>query len=395
MNAQTTGKRLLLRITLAVLATATATLTTLAQDDVDIQVMQVDTSRFPEIDVYVSATDADGEPVTTISPEDFVLLENDEEIEGLEVTQAGEYGPVSTVLVIDKSGSMDVEGKMAAAREAAVAFVDLMRPEDFAGVIAFDTVVTTVQELTSDRELLVDGIESIETGSDTALYDALHAASAMLEPATGRRAIIAVTDGINTAGTHTMTETLELVAEQGVSIYTIGLGDPAVGTGDFAGMDEPTLQRIAEESLGAYSHAPTGAYLTALYESLSLRIQNEYKLTYTSPTPLRDGVPREIAVTVAAAASEAEVGAGYNPGGVIPEVEPASTWALFGIILLVLVILLVLPTVVGWVAALIRGEGKRLGRRRKVRLTDTPEAKKRLAKKKPAKKPAKKAAKKK
>jgi VWFA-related protein len=385
MNAH---RKALLRAGLSVLVTAAGSLPALAQEDVNIQVMQVDTSRFPQIDVYVSATDSDGEPVTSIDPQDFVLTENEEEVDDLDVTQAGEYGPVTTVLVIDKSGSMDVEGKMAAAREAAVAFVELMRPEDCAGVIAFDTVVTTVQELTSSQPLLIEAINSIETGSDTALYDALHGASAMLEPATGRRAIIAVTDGMNTAGTHTITETLDLVARQGVSIYTIGLGDPAVGTGDFAGMDEPTLQRIAEESLGEYSHAPTGAYLTALYESLSLRIQNEYKLTYTSPTPQRDGVPREIAVAVSAAAGETEVGAGYYPGGVIPEVEAGSTWQLFGIILLVLALLLLLPTLIGWVVRLIRPGGKQASRRKKIHLTDTPEAKKRLARKKQPKKKA-------
>ncbi len=390
MSGHRIGNERLLRTALLVLSVAALfPLVALAQDGVNVQVMQVDTSRFPEIDVYVSATDSDGLPVTTIAPEDFVLAENGEEVGDLQVAQAGEYGPVSTVLVIDKSGSMDVEGKMAAAREAAIAFVQLMRPGDYAGVIAFDTVVTTVQELTSTQAVLIEAIDSIETGSDTALYDALYAASAMLEPATGRRAIIAVTDGMNTAGTHTISETLELVAEQGVSIYTIGLGDPAIGTGDFAGMDEPTLMEIAGQSMGTYSRAPTGEELTALYESLSYRIQNEYKFTYTSPTPLRDGVPREIVVTVRDAPAETEGGAGYNPGGVIPEVEPASTWPLFGLILLVLVVLFVLPGLIRWVVGLIQGgEKPRRRGKKKVRLTDTPEAKKRLARQKPDKKKA-------
>ncbi len=382
MNEQTPPRVRRLCTTLLVLAgLILLPFQALAQEDVNVQVVQVDAARFPEIDVYVSATDANGQPVTTIEPGDFVLFENGLDVGDVQVTQAGEYGRVTTVLVVDKSGSMEVEGKMAAARQAAIAFVDLMRPGDYAGVIAFDTVVTTVQELTSTQAVLIDAIGSIDTGTDTALYDALHAAAGMLEPATGRKAIIAVTDGMNTAGDHTITETLELVTDLGISIYTIGLGDPTIGTEDYAGMDEATLQDIAERSLGIYTRAPTGAELTELYEGLSLRIQNEYKLTYTSPTPLRDGTPREIVVTVSDQSADTDGDAGYNPGGVIPEVEEGSTWPLFGLMLVVLVFLLVLPGLIGWIVGLVGG-GKGTKKTKHVRLTDTPEAKKKQAKKK-------------
>jgi hypothetical protein len=241
-----------------------------------------------------------------------------------------------------------------------------MRPGDLTGVVAFDTDVAVVQALTGDQAALVDAIGTIEMGSDTALYDALHAALDMLGEAGGRTAIIAVTDGMNTAGVHSLEETIAMAGEQGVSIYTVGLGDPAQGTGVFAGIDEPTLQGIAASSKGAYVHAPGPQDLRGLYELLSVRLQNEYRLTYRSPSRLRDGVRRDVVVTVAASSGEAEAAAGYNPGGFIPEVAPGSTWGIFVPLFVVLILLLALPGVI----ARVRGGGRRKATARgRIRLT--------------------------
>jgi hypothetical protein len=237
-----------------------------------------------------------------------------------------------------------------------------MRPGDFTGVIAFNTQVTTIQSLTDTKASLTEAIRTIEAVGDTALYDALHEAATMLEPVSGRKAIIAVTDGMNTAGQHTLEETLTMVGEQGVSIYTIGLGDPSLGTEAYAGIDEKTLQTIAENSNGIYQLAPNPEELSGLYESLSVRLQNEYKLTYRSPNQLRDGANRDVVVTVAASSGTTQVTAVYNPGGVIPEVEPRSTWRLFGLAFAVLAFLLILPSIIGRAGALVAGRGGTLAR---------------------------------
>ena len=352
--------RVTLWLCTAVLALAGLLITVLgarAEGPVTVQVVQVDKSRFPEVDVYVSVTDANGQPVKNFRPEDFSLEEDGQPVDLIQVSGAGEQGPVTTVLVIDKSGSMNHANKMKAAREAAIAFVQLMRPGDVTGVIAFNTQVTTVQPLTGDKEALIAAIKGIQAVDDTAMYDALHAASAMLEPVSGRKAIIIVTDGMNTAGQRTREETLTLVGEQGISIYTIGLGDPSQGTETYAGIDEPTLKAIAEESGGVYTFAPDPEQLRELYELLSQRIQNEYRLTYRSPNRLRDGTNRAVAVTVAVPSGPAEVTATYNPGGVIPEVEPRSTWRLFGLFLAGLAFLLILPGVIGRVRMRALGHG--------------------------------------
>jgi hypothetical protein len=124
------------------------------------------------------------------------------------------------------------------------------------------------------------------------------------------------------------------------SVYSIGLGDPAKGSSK-AGIDEAALKNIADQSRGAYSYAPDPAGLEALYTGISYRLQNEYRLTYTSSSTLRDGVNRGLEVKL----QGASVATKYNPGGVLPETSSSLNWLVFGGLLVVLVGLLVLPDV--------------------------------------------------
>ena len=133
-----------------------------------ITISQIDTSAFPKVTVYVSITDAQGNPVTTVPKSAFALIENGQAVEINEVNQAGESGPVSSVLTIDRSGSMNTSGKLVAAKNAANAFIDLMRPEDQTAIVLFNTEVEVAQPLTHDQAALHAIINKIEAYNDTA-----------------------------------------------------------------------------------------------------------------------------------------------------------------------------------------------------------------------------------
>lgn len=322
--------------------------TAFAQDEqtYTVKVTQVDTSQFPVINVWVQVTDAAGNPVSTVPDSDFTLLEAGQPVEIKEVFQAGEQGAVSTVLAIDRSGSM-VEpdpGKIAAAKAAAKTFVELMRPEDMAAIIAFNTQVDVIQPLTSDKAALSSAIDSIEAFSDTAMYDALATSISTLGQVQGRRVVIVLSDGLDNRSKETADTILGSIQGAELSIYAIGLGDPSVGTGSNSGINEDALRAMAEKTNGEYKFTPSPEELTALYQQISLRLQNEYRLTYTSPNTLRDGFERGLEVRVSQSASAQT---GYNPGGVIPETKNVLSWPIFGGILLGLVALIVLPLLFG------------------------------------------------
>jgi Ca-activated chloride channel homolog len=313
-----------------------------AQDNgPQIRITQVDNSKFPQVTVYVSVTDANGEPFG-VDPNQIQIFENGQLMTPDQVSGSGEIGPLTTLLVIDVSGSMNNGEKLSAAKSAAQAYVDQMRPGDQAGLLTFNTKVTYVQALTSDHSALSQAISGLHAKNDTAMFDALDQAVQILQNVAGRKAIIVLTDGLDNQSTHTSDQVIQAIGTSGLSISTIGLGDPDLSSPYF-GLDENTLRSLAERAGGAYSSASNQADLSNLYQLYGRAMQSEYRITYTSPSTLRDGRGRILTVSLGGSASTQ---AKYNPGGVLPEVASPATWTIFIVLMAVLVVLLFVPTVI-------------------------------------------------
>jgi VWFA-related protein len=314
-----------------------------AQDEAVVQVTQIDRSQFPTVQVYVSVTDAEGMPLP-VPAEAVQLFENGEPVRLEAVAGQGEIGPLTTLLVIDVSGSMAVAGKLKAAQAAANAYVDQMREGDQAGVLAFNVESDLLQPITRNRQALHTAIDALETHDDTALYDALLEGVALLESIQGRKAIIALTDGMDNSSAATLDRVVTRTTDGGLSISAIGLGDRSQLGVSFAGLDDEALKQMAENAGGSFGLAADQASLTRLYQRLGRALQSEYRLTYTTQSPLRDGLNRQLTVRLGDRAAAAE--AAYNPGGVLPEVATYPSWVLFLAGLALLVVLMVLPGVI-------------------------------------------------
>ena len=336
-----------------------------------IKITQVDNSKFPQVTVYVSVTNSAGEPVG-VDPSTIQLSENGQVMQpsNLAGGSQGGVGALTTMLVMDVSGSMNQNGKIEGAKEAAKAYVAQMRPGDQAGVMIYNTHVTYVQQLTQDHAVLNQAIDGIKTSGDTAMYDALIAAEDALKSVSGRKAIIAVTDGLDNRSSHKPDDVITGVKQNSLSISTIGLGDASSKA--LGGLNEQALKSLADQAGGSYSFAGDAKSLAALFQAYGRTLQSEYAITYISPSKLRDGVNRSLTVSLAgggAAAAQTH----YNPGGVLPEVSSQS-WPLFGGILLGLLALLFVPILIGMGSrgvggGLLGGGSKKKGR---VKLTGGP-----------------------
>lgn len=308
-----------------------------------VRITQVDASRFPQVTVYVSVTNADGEPVN-VDPGQIQLYENGLPVAAEQISGAGEVGPLITMLVMDVSGSMVNGGKIEAAKQAARAYIDRMRPGDQGGLISFDTQITYVQPVTEDRQALQAAVDGLAPRGDTAMYDALLQAVAALEGLPGRKAIILLTDGLDNSSAGTLGDVTASVSQGGLSISTIGLGDPAAGSG-YYGIDETSLRDLADQAGGAYAFATDSTALQQIYQVYGQTLQSEYAITYTSPASLRDGINRTLTAALGSGEPAASDEAGYNPGGVLPEVAGSSNRLFLGI-LIGLIVLLFLPPIV-------------------------------------------------
>jgi len=311
-------------------------------EGLQIRITQVDNSKFPQVTVYISVTDAIGEPVG-VDPNQITIYENDQPMQPEQVSGSGDIGPLTTLLVLDVSGSMYDAGKLTAAKAAAQAFIEQMRPGDQAGLLTFNTDVTYRQPITADREALIRAVNDLRARGDTAMFDALDQAVQILQDTPGRKAIIILTDGLDNRSHYTADEVIQAIGPGGLSISTIGLGDPAK-LGINSGLDEAALKSLAERAGGAYGYVNDPGALRSLYERYGRTLQSEYHLTYTSPSDLRDGINRTLTVSLKRQGEETtSAQAQYNPGGVLPEVAHNVSWPLFGALIGGLVALLFVP----------------------------------------------------
>jgi VWFA-related protein len=311
-------------------------------EEPQIRITQVDNSKFPNVTVYVSVTNAAGEPVG-VDPATIQISESGQVMQPMNLqgggeAVGGEIIPVTTMLVIDISGSMDKGDKIGAARDAAKAYINGMREGDQAGLITFDTQVYRVQEVTADRAALTAAIDGLKTGSDTAMYNGILEATKALEGISGRKAILVLSDGMDNQSSATEEDIVTTVGPSGLTISAIGFGEPGV-VGQ-AGIDEAGLQSLTGRTGGQYAYTSDAASLTAQYQQYGEAFQSEYAITYVSPSTLRDGINRNLTVSLTDAAVSTQ--GQYNPGGVLPEVSSRS-WTLFAVLLTGLLVLLFLP----------------------------------------------------
>ena len=313
------------------------------------RITQTDTSEFPRVTVYVSVTNAAGEPVG-VNPSQLVLRENGVEMKPEDVGASGDIGPLSTMLVMDTSGSMNHAGKLDAAKSAAHAYVGQSRPQDFIGLLIFNTEIDYTQPLTKDHPKMTAAIENLKARSDTAMYDALARAIEYLEVVSGRKAIIVMTDGLDNRSKISPQEVIQMIGPEGLSISTVGLGEPNHSTSALSSLDEGALSALAAEAGGVYGYANDGESLSRLYERYGRALQSEYTITYTSPSTLRDGLNRALSVSVEDSSGEQGSSGpptSYNPGGLLPEVAEPSSWGLVGGLVVALLLLLLVPTLIG------------------------------------------------
>ena len=182
------------------------------------------------------------------------------------------------------------------------------------------------------------------------MYDALLEAISILSEEKGRKAIVAITDGLDTLSQSTPDSVLEKIGPAGLSISTIGLGDPDQDLAEYSAIDEEALAFLADNAGGVYAYANEEESLSEIYQSYAIAFKSEYQLTYTSPSTLRDGVNRALSVSLADSAQTLngvdDEPIVYNPGGLVPEVSEPIPLLFFGAIMAGLIVLLFIPSLI-------------------------------------------------
>lgn len=207
----------------------------------------------------------------------------------------GEPRPVvregyNLMMVLDLSASMEMQdmmlhgrptSRLSVVKRAASQFVE-DRAGDRIGLILFGTRAYLQTPLTYDRHSVLMRIEDATAGlagKTTSIGDAVGLAVKRLQdiPKAGR-VIILLTDGANTSGVLAPLKAAELAKDDGIKIYTIGLGseaDPRALTNDLlmsnvsADLDEDTLEKMADMTGGRYFRATDPESLKSIYQTIN------------------------------------------------------------------------------------------------------------------------------
>ena len=208
-----------------------------AADEVDEgDVVRVETQL---VSVPAVVTNNAGRPITGLRAENFLLFENGQQqkITNFATTEA----PFEIALLLDTSGSTRVD--VGLIRQAANAFIEALRPGDRVAIVAFNTAgqgrtvaakVEVLSRLTDDRKLLRAAIENLGSSNGTPFYDGLARIAdeifrgAPREEVRGRRAIVALTDGVDSTSESDFQTARSKLSRAGVASYFI-----QVNTEDF------------------------------------------------------------------------------------------------------------------------------------------------------------------
>jgi Ca-activated chloride channel family protein len=197
------------------------------------------------------------------------------------------------VILLDTSGSM--ESRLSLGRSAAIRFLDGLRYEDVAAVYNFDYKVEQVQDFSGGRDLAPVAF-GLRAKGMTALYDAIvQAASALANREEKRKAIVVLSDGMDTHSKASSGKALEAALAAGAGIYAVDMS-ATDGGASRSNRTAMLLKDFAEKSGGRFVATPGGPALRDAFAGIAQELGHQYTIAYRPPDPARDGRWREIDV---------------------------------------------------------------------------------------------------
>ena len=298
-------------------------------------VTQPDESKFPEITVYYELKRPDGSFVLDARRDEFKVTEDgqDRPILRFEAPQSTEARPTTLVLVVDRSRSMEQEDRIGSLKRAVSEFLKGLPKGSRVAVVAFANQIELICPFTTDRTRAIEAVESLELGNGTRYYDAVAEALELLGEESGRRAVLALTDGEDNASRrYTLAKVIARAKALGLPVHTLGFGDEREIAVD-------ALARLATETRGQHYLARDADQLRKIYEEIARRIGNSYSLAYATDRKVPDGTLRPIRI-VYQKGDQAQAQAGETAIFVRGMVVPAAGWS--GLFLGMLAFLLML-----------------------------------------------------
>lgn len=270
------------------------------------------------VNVLFSAQDKNRRLLTDLRKEDVQILEDGQVQEIIEFSRQVDL-PLSMAILIDTSVSQ--ERTLPEEKAAAKAFLQsVVRPvKDEVAIVSFTGEATLEQSLTNNISRLLRAIDRVnfvppsgyigggviagtppisgknqQIAGSTALWDAIWVTSEEIlgpAPEKTRRAIILLSDGINTFGKKKFEDAVQAALKAEAVIYSIGIGDDFYG-----GVDKKALSRLSERTGGRAFFPQDETELRHAFAQIEVEMRSQYLIAYEPTNQKRDGTYRKIEI---------------------------------------------------------------------------------------------------
>lgn len=292
-----------------------ATATPPVEDDEDGEIIKIDTEV---VNILFTAQDRNRRLLTDLKQDDIRVIENGKEQEISAFTRQVDL-PLSLAILVDLSVSQ--QRTLPEQKAAAMSFLEtVIRPsKDEVAIVTFTGEATLEQGMTNNLVTLRRKIDQIKfvppsgylgggvTGGtppisgrnqqiqgSTAIWDAIFATSDEVmgpAPERTRRAMILISDGVNTFGKKKLDDAVQAALRAEAIIYSIGIGDSF-----YSGVDKGSLNRVSERTGGRAYFPRDERELRDAFRQIQEEMRSQYLVAYEPSDQRRDGSYRTVEI---------------------------------------------------------------------------------------------------
>lgn len=251
------------------------------------------------IPVIVNSRDRDAQ-LNDLIAADFELRENGDRQQVSVVTR--ERRPVSLAIVLDSSGSMDMDHRRSLALESARRALGALAPGDEAAVVLFAQQPEVVVPWTTAAQLPQVNWQSWKPFGWSAVIDGFRAALALMDDARNpNRVVLMITDGFENSSRASLASVAMTRRQSEVTVYGLAIGALRTSTASRTAVpawieqQADYMESFVNDSGGMLSYVNNASELVAAIQRMSADWNNQYTLGYTPSKPF-DGKYRKIKV---------------------------------------------------------------------------------------------------
>ena len=245
------------------------------------------------VTLFATVRDADGNPATNLSRDDFTLFE-DGVLQTIHYFSRESDLPLAIGLLVDTSRSQ--ESVLEPERRASYTFLDqvLREGKDEAFVASFDIRVQVLQDFTSSRRELAAALARLKIPplASTLLYTAIRKCSEnQMKDRTGRKAFIILSDGVDVRSRTSIGTAIEFAQRADTIIYSILFSATGSRIGGVLAAHErgrKAMLRLAAETGGAYFEVTDDQPIEKIYAQVEEALRSQIQLRLYAGWPERE-----------------------------------------------------------------------------------------------------------